>query len=166
MASTLRIFHSVFPPPSDISTPTPTTTPLLPSSSFGDSPFHAPPTQHTLHDTGGGSAAEQIKWDRAWHTTTTFLSLPDEPISGAEGEEGVRKRWCKSCDTETEKAFEYLLSEKSKGRVLRRGKDGEQGEDLLRWWFEGGVVRHYLRFLLPILERVSGFHEFYVTLSR
>ena len=156
MASTLRIFNSVFPPPSDISTPTPTTTPLLPSSSFGETPFQAPPAKQTSHEpSSGGSAAEQIKWDRAWHHATTFLSLRDESISGAEGEAGVRKRWCKGCDTETRKAFEYLLSEKSKGRVLRRGKDGEQGENLLRWWFEGGIVRHYLRFMLPVLEKVS-----------
>ena len=149
-AATARIFSSVFPAPSDIELPTPNVTPLIPSSSTFDDPTPSPSKGQKTGEHAGGGAAEQIKWDRAWHTATTFLSLLPEPISPVEGEEKAKKRWCKNADTETKKAFEYLLHANSKGRRLREAK-GERSEDLLRWYLEVQVVGHFLLYMKPLL---------------
>ena len=144
-----RIFVSVFPPPSEVEIPTPTATPVLGSSTFGE-PFGS---QHTSVSQSGPEtgAAEQIKWDRAWHTATTFLSLRDEPIYTEQDEETLKSRWIKSADPETQRALAYLLSENSRGRQIRRGSDTD---DLLRWYFEEVVLEHYVKHVLPGLIQV------------
>ena len=150
--ATSRIFSSVFPPPSDIDLPTPTVTPLIPSSSTFDSPSPASSKSNKVPEHPGSGAAEQIKWDRAWHTATAFLSLPAKAILATKGEENVRQQWCKTADTETRKALEYVLDEDSKGRRLRTTKnDGFKGEDLLRWYFESQIVGHFMTFMRPVL---------------
>ncbi|KAL9131667.1 MAG: hypothetical protein Q9217_000478 [Psora testacea] len=147
MAVADRIFAAVFPPPSDVDIPTPAVTPLLGSSSFDDASGTLHLSHQPLSETSTGGAAEQIKWDRAWHTATTFLSLVDQPIYAAEGEERVKRRFLRTCDTETRRALEYLLSDASKGRQLRKGHDRD---NLLRWYFEV-VVEHYVKHMLPLL---------------
>ena len=144
-----RIFASVFPPPSEVEIPTPTATPVLGSSAFGE-PFG---TQHTNISQSGTEtgAAEQIKWDRAWHTATTFLSLRNEPIYTEQDEETLKSRWIKPADPETQRALAYLLSESSRGRQIRRGSDTD---DLLRWYFEEVVLEHYVKHVLPGLIQV------------
>ena len=149
MAAYDRIFLSVFPPSSEISVPTPTSTPLLPSGSFSDSNPRSLP-QRPSKD-AGGSAAEQIRWDRAWHTATSFLTIPNEPIVESEGEQHLDKRWFKECDTETKKALEYVLSDDSKGRKARAGR---KSEDLVRWYFEVEVLGHFMDHMLPVLTGV------------
>ena len=144
-----RIFASVFPPPSEVEIPTPTVTPILGSSAFGE-PFGSQHTNASQSGTETG-AAEQIKWDRAWHTATTFLSLRDEPIYTEQDEETLKSRWIKHADPETQKALEYLLSESSRGRQIRRGSDTD---DLLRWYFEEVVLEHYVKHVLPGLIQV------------
>ena len=144
-----RIFASVFPPPSEVEIPTPTVTPVLGSSAFAE-PFglHHPNASQSGTETG---AAEQIKWDRAWHTATTFLSLRDEPIYTEQDEETLKSRWIKPADPETQRALAYLLSENSRGRQIRRGSDTD---DLLRWYFEEVVLEHYVKHVLPGLTQV------------
>ena len=144
-----RIFASVFPPPSEADVPTPTATPILGSSGFGE-PFGS---QHTNVSQSGleTGAAEQIKWDRAWHTATTFLSLRDEPINTEQDKETLTSRWVKPADLETQKALAYLLSENSHGRQIRRGSDTD---DLLRWYFEEVVLEHYVKHVSPGLVQV------------
>ena len=144
-----RIFASVFPPPSEVEIPTPTATPVLGSSAFGE-PFG---TQHTNISQSGTEtgAAEQIKWDRAWHTATTFLSLRNEPIYTEQDEETLKSRWIKPADPETQRALAYLLSESSRGRQIRRGSETD---DLLRWYFEEVVLEHYVKHVLPGLIQV------------
>ena len=142
-----RIFASVFPPPSEVAIPTPAATPVLGSSGFGES-FGS---QHTSQTGIEGSAAEQIKWDRAWHTATTYLSLPDEPINADHDEKTLRLRWIKPVYTETHKALEYILSEDSRGLQIRKDNNSD---DLLRWYFEEAVLRHYLEHALPGLKQV------------
>ena len=144
-----RIFASVFPPPSEVEIPTPTVTPILGSSAFGE-PFGSQHTNASQSGTETG-AAEQIKWDRAWHTATTFLSLRDEPIYTEQDEETLKSRWIKPADPETQRALEYLLSESSRGRQIRRGSDTD---DLLRWYFEEVVLEHYVKHVLPGLIQV------------
>lgn len=149
MAAYDSIFLSVFPPSSEISVPTPTSTPLLSSGSFSDSNSRSLP-QRPSKD-AGGSAAEQIRWDRAWHTATSFLTIPNKPIVESEGEGRLDKRWFKECDTETKKAFEYVLNDDSRGRKARAGKEGE---DLVRWYFEVEVLGHFMDHMLPVLTGV------------
>lgn len=144
-----QIFASVFPPPSEVDVPTPTATPILGSSGFGESfgSQHTIPSQPAT-ETG---AAEQIKWDRAWHTATIFLSLRDEPIHAEQDEETLKGRWIKPAEPETQRALAYLLSESSHGRQIRRDTDTD---DLLRWYFEEVVLEHYVKHVLPSLIQV------------
>lgn len=143
------IFASVFPPPSEFDVPTPTATPILGSSGFGE-PFSSQHTNTSQPGTETG-AAEQIKWDRAWHTATTFLSLRDEPIHPEQDEETLKGRWIKSAEPETRQAFAYLLSESSRGWQIRRESNTD---DLLRWYFEDVVLEHYVTNVLPSLIKV------------
>lgn len=143
-----RIFASVFPPPSDIEAPTPAATPVLGSSTFGE-PFGSPnPPQAGFES----SAAEQIKWDRAWHTATTYLSLPNETINTQQDENVLRGKWIKPCQSQTQYALRYIVSEESQRYQLRKTQD-----DLLRWYFEEVVLRHYMQYVLPGLVKVQ--HE-------
>ena len=144
-----RIFASVFPPPSEVDTPTPTATPILGSSGFGE-PFGS---QHINASQPGSEtgAAEQIKWDRAWHTATTFLSLRDEPIHAQQDEEALKGRWIKPAELQTQKALAYLLSDDSRGRQIRRDSNTD---DLLQWYFEEVVLEHYVKHVLPSLIEV------------
>lgn len=144
-----RIFASVFPPPSEVDIPTPTATPILGSSGFGE-PFGSQHTNASQPGTETG-AAEQIKWDRAWHTATTFLSLRDEPIRAEQDEETLKGRWIKPAEPQTQKALEYLLSDNSRGRQIRRDS---KTDDLLQWYFEEVVLEHYVKHVLPSLVQV------------
>ncbi|KAM0803621.1 hypothetical protein BDR22DRAFT_801479 [Usnea florida] len=144
-----RIFASVFPPPSEVDVPTPTATPVLGTSGFGE-PFGSQLTDGSQSGPQTG-AAEQIRWDRAWHTATTFLSLRDEPIDMEQNEETLKGIWIKPAYSDTQKAITYLLSESSHGRQIRREADTD---DLLRWYFEEVVLEHYVKHVLPGLIQI------------
>lgn len=144
------VFSAVFPPASDVSIPTPSVTPVLGSSGFGES-FGPPLSPEVTPVTG---VTEQIKWDRAWHTATTFLSLPHEQITAVDAgqtKEIPRGKWFKPYTREVSRAVEYVVSEDSYGRQLRKqlGK-----EDLLRWYFEEMGVQHYIECVRPGLIQV------------
>lgn len=145
-----RIFSAVFPPSADVVVPTPTATPVLGSTGFGES-FGGPATP----DTGAESAAaEQIRWDRAWHTVTTYLSIANEPITAthaSQDEGSLRAKWIKPFNAETENAVFYLLSEDSRGRQLRRYSTRD---DLLQWYYEEVGSRHFVDYVLPSLTRL------------
>lgn len=147
MATLDKIFDSVFPPPSDVDIPTPSATPVLGSSGFGES-FGS---LHVSQPGSESSAAEQIKWDRAWHIATTYLTLPAEPIRADQDETTLKGKWIKPVSHDIRKALEYVLSEHSRGYQIRKasGKD-----DLLRWYFEEVVLGHYLEHALPGLVKV------------
>ena len=145
MAAYNKIFASVFPAPSDVDIPTPAATPVLGSSAFGE-PFGSPTLSHSSNTS---DAAEQVKWDRAWHSSTIYLSLPDEPIQADQNEKTLKERWIKPCPPQTKTAIQYILSEDSWGRQLRKDKD-----DLLRWYFEEVVVGHYENHVFPNLLKV------------
>ena len=140
-----KIFASVFPAPSEVDVPTPAATPVLGSSAFAE-PFGSPHLSQASTESG---AAEQVKWDRAWHTATTFLALPNEPIKTDQDEETLKGKWIKSCSPQTQRALQYILSEDSLGRHLRKDKD-----DLLRWYFEVVILGHYVEHVLPGLTKV------------
>lgn len=148
-----RIFNAVFPPSSDLDVPTPTATPLLGSSAFGQS-------FGSLLDTrprGDTSVSKQIDWDRAWHTATAFLSLKDEPIRTEESEQDLKRRWIKPLTAEIRRALENVLL----GDISGSGLQFENGskDDLLRWYFEEAVVEHYIKHVLPTCKQVSQEHR-------
>jgi len=140
-----RIFAAVFPAPTEVDVPTPATTPALGSSAFGE-PFGSPSLSQPGVESG---AAEQIRWDRAWHTVTTFLTLPNVSIQTDQDEKTLKEKWIKPCSSQTQKAIQYVVSADSRGRQLRKDKD-----DLLRWYFEEVVLGHYVEFMLPGLVKV------------
>ena len=143
-----RVFASVFPPPSEVDVPTPAATPVLGSSGFGES-FGS---QYLSQSPVENSAAEQIKWDRAWHTATSYLTLPSEPINADQDEKTLKDKWIKSVSPETQRALAYILSEDSRARQIRKTSDSD---DLLRWYFEDVVLEHYMQYALPGLIKVT-----------
>ena len=149
MAAYDRIFSAVFPPPCDVVIPTPAATPILGSSGFGES-FGSPPSPEVTPVVG---AAEQIKWDRAWHTATTYLSLPQEQITAADAqiEEMPRGKWLKPYTKEVSRAIEYIISEDSYGYQLRKQP---KKDDLLKWYFEEMGARHFVECVRPSLKQV------------
>jgi anaphase-promoting complex subunit 2 len=148
MPARKRIFQAVFPAAAQATLPTPQATPVLGPGSFGGSSFtEASPTEQ------GDPAAEKIKWERAWHTATFFLKLPDAPITlaaASRDEASLRAKWLRPCRPETSAAITYLVSEQSRGRRLRTGR---KEDDLLDWYAQE-VGRHYIEYQLPLLLHV------------
>ena len=145
-----RIFSAVFPPASDASCPTPAATPLLGTSDFGES-FGSPSTQETVQEIG---ATEQIKWNRAWHTATTYLSLPNNAIKTLHTEwsqEVLESQWTKPFTSEVSQAVAYVVSDESYGRQIRKQL---KTDDLLQWYLEEVIIRHYLAHVKPGLIKV------------
>lgn len=145
MSSYDKIFASVFPAASEVDIPTPAATPVLGSSAFGE-PFGSPTPSQGSAEFG---ATEQVRWDRAWHTATAFLALPNKPVDTDDDEQTLNRKWIKPCPSQTQKAIQYVLSDHSWGRQLREGKD-----DLLRWYFEDVIVGHYVGHVFPDLSKV------------
>lgn len=145
-----RVFAAVFPPVADVDLPTPAATPVLGSSSFGEA-FGSPLPQETTPVTG---AAEQIKWNRAWHTATTYLTLPSDHITAThvkQDEQTLRGKWVKPFTAEISRAVTYIVSGDSYGRQLRKGA---KKDNLLQWYFEAVGSRHYLEYVRPGLIKV------------
>lgn len=144
-----RVFSAVFPPASDIDLPTPATTPVLDSGDFGESA-----SSFTTETTPVTGADEQIKWDRAWHIATTYLSLPSGPITAANASqmlEASKETWLKSYTRGVSRAVEYVVSEDSYGHQLRRHL---KKDDLVKWYFEEIGTRHYVECVKPSLIKV------------
>ncbi|KAL9048764.1 MAG: hypothetical protein Q9206_005864 [Seirophora lacunosa] len=139
-----RIFAAVFPPPSESSLPTPKATPLV-----GTGGFEASAEVQTAIDWDTqDSATEQIQWERAWHTATTFLSLPNAelpPAHGPSNRDRLRGKWWKPCTPDVSSAISYLISPDSRARRSRRN---QKQFDLMHWYFEEVGLRHYVHFTL------------------
>ena len=151
MAAYERIFAAVFPPSADALVPTPAATPVLGSSGLGES-FGGPVAPVVAE--AESSAEEQIRWDRAWHTATTYLSLPNELLTithTKQSEEALKAQWLKPFTAETANAVAYLVSIDSRGYQLRKGiKD-----NLLQWYYEEVCSRHYIDYVRPTLIKVN-----------
>lgn len=144
-----RVFSAVFPPARDSDLPTPALTAVRGSGGFSDS------SSFTTETTPEAEAEEQIKWDRAWHTATTYLSLPDIRITAANASlvlETSKETWLKSYTREVSKAVEYVVSEASCGHRLRRHL---KKDDLINWYFEEIGTRHYVECVKPSLIKVT-----------
>lgn len=148
-AARRRVFQSVFPPFSQSTVPTPSATPQLGSSQFGGfssfSDFEGP-----LDDED--NVAEKIKWERAWHSATAFLTLPPVSVSvenDFEAESRIRQSR-KKFPPELSWSLAYLVSEQSPGRLRR----SDNREDNLFDWYAQEVERNYIRYQLPQLLQV------------
>lgn len=137
-----EVFNAVFPAPSEVETPTPAATPVLGCSSFG-APFGSPQGHQTPT---ASSASEQIKWDRCWHIATSFLALPDEPVT-PEPTQAWKARDKRPVTSHVREATEYVVRQKAS--LI------SQNDNLMRWYFEDVVVTHYKKHVLPPLCSVS-----------
>ncbi|KAL8715839.1 MAG: hypothetical protein Q9220_000506 [cf. Caloplaca sp. 1 TL-2023] len=147
-----RIFAAVFPPPSESSVPTPAATPVLGGDGFESSPA----AKHVVDLNPKDSAAEQVQWERSWHTATTFLSLPNKPLPPLSDRHVtglLHGTWWKPHTPEIEAAIRYLVSPQSRGVHLRRH---EKTHDILQWYFEEAGLRHFVQYVLPqILQALA-----------
>ncbi len=157
LAAQKRIFTSVFPTSSTATTvPTPVATPVLGFTTAGASfggpqlPFEADPTSPS------DSAAEQVKWNRAWHTATSFLKLPEEQITFVQAnldESQLRGHWMREYGSEAFAAVSYLLTSRGHSSNATYQQDG----DLIEW-YTNEVRRHFLTFVRPVVTQVRSEH--------
>ena len=143
VAARRHVFQSVFHRAKhDTSAPTP---------QLGSAPFGGAASFSEIASSADtqDSASEKIQWERAWHSVTTFLALPDVPISANNDAEAVETllQGRRQCSSGVANAIEYLISEHSLGRRLRQ----KNHEDNLLAWYSQEILRHYLQFQLPQL---------------
>lgn len=167
-----RVFDSVFAPaPLENISPTPVATPVLGSNT-------APGQSFGGFGGGGGGATEepvpeQVTWDRAWHTATSFLSLPiegykdvdeilgdvnveDTHDAGQDGdgqEHDLLKWWARQSPPSQEvyDALFYVVSPSSRGQMLRAKSKGHD----LKEWYMNEARRHFLACFAPVLFKVG-----------
>ncbi|KAL8679931.1 MAG: hypothetical protein Q9186_003845 [Xanthomendoza sp. 1 TL-2023] len=145
MTAVDRTFAAVFPPPNEASIPTPVATPVLGSAGFEGSTEAQPVIDWDLKDI----AAEQIQWERAWHTATAFLSLPNEqlpPINDRNDLNRLHGKWWKKCTPDIVAALRYVVSPDSQGARLRRD---QKQHNLAQWYFEEAGLRHFVQYVRP-----------------
>ncbi|EFW22010.1 hypothetical protein D8B26_002105 [Coccidioides posadasii str. Silveira] len=141
-----RVFDSVFPPaPLSAVSPTPDITSAL-GYTQSSSLQKRPSTPRSDPDT----IPEQVTWDRAWHTATAFLSIPDEKLSfSTKGrndddldDKDLIKRWSREQRPSQSilDALFYVISDSSVGKKLRAGLK----EYDLQAWYANEVRRHFL----------------------
>jgi len=150
MVTRRAVFSAVFPSSTKATIPTPSTTPLLGSAPFAGASFgFSDPSPLD----GGDRASKRIRWERAWHTATSFFSLRDAAINAVNGDyelESLQKRWIKPCSAEVSSSIAYIVSERSEGRQLR----ASNREDNLIDWYTQEVGRHYVQYQLPQVLKV------------
>ena len=162
MQSRKRIFSSVFPDSSSAFTvPTPVATPassfVAPGQSFGGLQTDPPPSP--TQSPSSGFVADHIRWHRAWHTVTSFLSLPCEPITFRTANldpSVLRAAWTKHPYPEILEATRYLLYISK-----QPPSDGLLGGDDIVDWYIHEVRVHFLTFVLPELQlvRIRSLHS-------
>lgn len=150
MAGHKRVFDSVFPSSclKDLN-PTPAATPVLGQAEFGQS-FGGPSISSVSPPSTEGSEAypEQVVWDRAWHSATSFLTLP--------GRDFVLQRQQRHLDTF---AAHYNKPTKSVVDSIRyviangQAERGRERESLLAW-YRDHVRGHFLAYSKKPLLRV------------
>ena len=150
------VFASVFPVPAAVTTaPTPVATPdpsfVLPGQAFG-----GPVAAHGASFGGLPSepdgADEQIRLDRAWHTATSFLTLPRAALTaGRENvqDDGIYSKWFDPCPPDVGDAIARILS----SRDTTRGSTTPDDRDLVEW-YTNEVRRHFLEFVRPQVQEV------------
>lgn len=155
MARQKSVFNSVFPSSRlrDIA-PTPAATPVLDQGGFGQSFEESTvPSGPPLSPDGSDAYPEQIIWDRAWHSATSFLILPatelvtqnqapDLAAFAAHYDEAPRH---------TTESIRYLTSKKRADSARERKTERES----IILWYTDHVRGHFLAYPKPALCRVS-----------
>lgn len=171
-----RVFDSVFPPvPLNSTSPpadsSPNRGPTESGKPFGGAVSENTPQQHQWQqgelqhgeaDSDSDSAREQTLWDQAWHTATTYLSIPDKGFNlgrdsggGTNDDELDEKalvgRWVKEPPSQfiSDNIF-YVAADASPGRELRIGRK----ECDLQEWYMGETRRHFLANFRDALVKV------------
>jgi anaphase-promoting complex subunit 2 len=146
-----RVFDSVFPSSrlKDLA-PTPASTPVLGQREFEQS-FGGPSISPIFPSSNEASDAypEQIVWDRAWHSATSFLTLP--------GRDFVLRRQQRDLD-----AFATYYNKPSKSVVesiryvvsAGQAERGRECESLVEW-YRDHVRGHFLAYSRNSLLQVS-----------
>ncbi|KAI9671624.1 MAG: hypothetical protein M1829_004629 [Trizodia sp. TS-e1964] len=139
------VLSSVFPTTaSSLNIPT---TPATPNSSFliPGQPL-VEPSEYNYNSGAAldtNLANEQIKWNRAWQTATSFLTLPRRQLKPdiTKGETTIflRPLWMKDSTVESQDAISYLLSSKF--------TNGES-QSLLEWYLTE-VRKHIMDWIRP-----------------
>ncbi|KAF3480368.1 anaphase-promoting complex subunit 2 [Arthroderma uncinatum] len=162
-----RVFDSVFPPSllSGIS-PTPDVTPVLGFTPPGE-PFGGIQTSIKANKPAPSSeepVPEQVTWDRAWHTATAFLTIPDKGFNVNSdgnsddkiGDRTLLKRWARDPpSTAIRDSLFYVGADASGGKGSRKGMK----ECDLKLWYMSETRRHFLTnfkdTLVKILEHAE-----------
>jgi hypothetical protein len=155
MASRKRVFDSVFPSSrlKDLA-PTPAATPVLGQPEFSQS-FGGPAFSPTSYSRSEASDIypEQVIWDRAWHSVTSFLALPQKDFVERRQQQDLNAfttHYNKASKNVTE-SFRYVAS-KLKERPARDQK--ADYENIVEWYTDH-VRGHFLLYSKPCLSRVS-----------
>ena len=93
------------------------------------------------------------RWNRAWHTATSFLSLPDELITFRTANLSptvLQATWIKQPQPEALEAIKYLLFTSKQGP----SDCLSSGDDLVDWYIHE-VRMHFLTFVQPGINLVG-----------
>ncbi|OJD16480.1 hypothetical protein AJ78_03335 [Emergomyces pasteurianus Ep9510] len=155
-----RVFDSVFPPaPLSSISPTPVSSPTQSFTKAGESFGTGHSQESPPRPSEPGNVPEQVTWDRAWHTATTFLSIPNEGFringdgdNGEKcGEETLLRRWAKDPPAQiVSDSLFYVGADSSPGKVLRQGSK----EDDVKEWYLSEMRRHFLTNFRDFLVRI------------
>ena len=155
MAGRKRVFDSVFPSSrlKDLA-PTPAATPVLGQTEFVQS-FGGPAFSHTSYSPSEASDLypEQIIWDRAWHSVTSFLALPQRDFVERLQQQDLNAfttRYNKASKNVIE-SFRYVASKLQERPVREKKVDHENVVE----WYTDHVRGHFLAYAKPSLSRVS-----------
>jgi anaphase-promoting complex subunit 2 len=151
-----RVFDSVFPS-SRLKglAPTPSATPVLGQTEFGQS-FGGPDRFSFSSSPVEASDAypEQVIWDRAWHTATSFLTLPglDFLQLAREQLDSFAARYSK-VSKNTLESIQYVASKRAE-----QSPGQKSDRENLMDWYSDHVQRHFLAYSKPSILQVSSVH--------
>ncbi|KAM5356024.1 hypothetical protein ACJ41O_002670 [Fusarium nematophilum] len=142
-----KVFRSVFQ--TDISQPTPRSTPVAAFSEHGipfggplASPHHGAPPPPPLFQQALHHADDQVRWDRAWHVVTSRIQLPTSVA--VEDSFGTLPPDSQDLDLDFRDSLVLVLYP---GRALPQAS---HTEDILLWHTQQ-VRQHFVHHVMPLL---------------
>jgi hypothetical protein len=149
MSGRKAIYHAVFPIAEDADTPTPTATPVVDTGSF---------------DVRGGAsqdrdsndvAAQRIRWERAWHTATSHLTLPSVSVALKDlvqgNEDALQKTWLRPGSGSVAEAVAFIL----RSAAPFTASKVHDGTRRLVDWYTQEVTGHFVEHQLPAIRKVN-----------
>ena len=152
-----RVFDAVFPSSAYVTTATPAATPVIGTGGAFGSSFASTQEDQSLPL---NPAAETIKWERAWHVVTDFLSLPRESLlshrtasntlslSAQVSKPSSSSPWFKQYTVEVSSAIRYTSFH---GPPI--SLPNAQRQNAFEWYLNE-AERHFCDYELPKLEEV------------